>query len=132
MKISDERKFHSVPTESHAQEFLASERTFLAWIRTSVAVLSFGFAIVKFEDWTNSVRSGNGSSLGHIAGSLGTLMVVFGGALSAVGAFHYRRTNKQILDGKVQASNWLVLAISAGVVILSIAVIIYLALRGEF
>jgi uncharacterized membrane protein YidH (DUF202 family) len=59
-------------------------------------------------------------------------MVVLGGSMSAVGAVHYRRTNKQIVEGKVQASNWLVLSISASVVLLAIAVIIYLIVRGEY
>ena len=59
-------------------------------------------------------------------------MVLLGGAMAALGAWHYRRTNKQILEGKVQASNRLVLSISASVVLLSVAVIIYLVLRGEY
>ena len=59
-------------------------------------------------------------------------MVVFSGIMSAIGAAHYRRTNKQILEGKVQASNMLVLSISAGVVLLAITVIIYLIARGEY
>ena len=33
----------------HIQEHLANERTFLSWIRTSVAVLAFGFVIEKFS-----------------------------------------------------------------------------------
>jgi putative membrane protein len=130
--MAAEKKFHAVPEESHAREFLASERTFLAWIRTSIAVLSFGFAIIKFGDWQGSASQNTGLSPSHIAGSVGTLMVVFSGVMSALGAIHYRRTNKQILEGKVQASNWLVLSISAGVVLLAITVIIYLVARGEY
>ncbi len=108
--MPEDNKFHAVPEESHAQELLASERTFLSWIRTSIAVLTFGFAIIKFsvESW------------------VGMAMIVFGGLLSGVGAFHYLRTNKQILEGKVESSNWLALSISASIVVLSIAVIIYL------
>jgi putative membrane protein len=133
-KMAAEKEFHAVPAESHAREFLASERTFLAWIRTSIAVLSFGFAIIKFDVWTKQMLQGSGiqASSTHIASSVGALMVIFGGAMSAVGAMHYRRTNKQILEGKVQSSNWLVLFISASVVLLSIAVIIYLVIRGEY
>ena len=110
----EKKQFHAVPPQSHAQEFLASERTFLSWVRTSIAVLSFGIAIVKFD----------------IAKPIGVAMVVFGGVLSGAGAFHYRRTNKQILEGKVQADNWLVLAISAAVVALAITVIIYLIIEA--
>jgi len=31
-----------------SREHLANERTFLAWIRTSIALMGFGFVIVKF------------------------------------------------------------------------------------
>jgi putative membrane protein len=130
--VAKANEFHAVPKESHAREFLASERTFLAWIRTSIAVLSFGFAIIKVGDWQGSGAQNAGFSSSHIADIVGTLMVVFSGVMSALGAIHYRRTNKQILEGKVQASNWLVLSISAGVVLLAIAVIIYLVFRGEY
>ena len=132
--MANAKQFHAVPTESHAREFLASERTFLAWIRTSIAVLSFGFAIIKFDVWTRQMLQGSGipASSTHIASSVGAIMVVFAGAMSTMGAIHYRRTNKQILEGKVQASNWLVLSISASVVLLAFAVIIYLVTRGEY
>ncbi|MFL6375770.1 MAG: YidH family protein [Pyrinomonadaceae bacterium] len=109
--MAAETQLHAVPHESHAQELLASERTFLSWIRTSIAILSVGFAIIKLSAAT----------------SLGMIMVGIAGAMSAIGAFHYRRTNKNILEGKVESSNWLVLSVSATVVLLSIAVIIYLA-----
>lgn len=132
--MAAEKEFHAVPKEHHAREFLASERTFLAWIRTSVAVLGLGFAIIKFDVWTRQMLQGSGiePSSTHIASSVGALMVLFGGAMSAIGAIHYRRTNKQILEGRVQVSNWLVLSMSASVVLLAIAVIIYLVIRGEY
>jgi putative membrane protein len=132
--MATDKQFHAVPPESHAREFLASERTFLAWIRTSIAVLSFGFAIIKFDVWTKQMLQGSGipADSTHVASSIGAIMVVLGGLMSAVGVIHYRRTNRQILEGKVQASNWLVLSISASVVLLSVAVIIYLVLRGEY
>jgi putative membrane protein len=35
-------------TFEKSREHLANERTFLAWIRTSIALMGFGFVIVKF------------------------------------------------------------------------------------
>ena len=32
--------------------YLAAERTFLAWIRTSVSLMGFGFVIARFALWT--------------------------------------------------------------------------------
>lgn len=132
--MAHKQEFHAVPRDSHASELLASERTFLAWIRTSVAVLSFGFATIKLDPWANRMLEGSGGApaSARIGFSMGTLMVIMGGLMSAVGALHYRRTNRQILEDKVQAINWLVLSISAGVVLLSIAVIIYIVLQGEY
>ncbi len=33
----------------HIREHLANERTFLSWIRTSIAILAFGFIMEKFS-----------------------------------------------------------------------------------
>ena len=32
--------------------YLAAERTFLAWVRTSIALMGFGFVIARFALWT--------------------------------------------------------------------------------
>ncbi len=32
--------------------YLAAERTFLAWVRTSVSLMGFGFVIARFALWT--------------------------------------------------------------------------------
>jgi len=36
-------------------EILANERTFLAWVRTSIAVMSLGFVIARFNLWIREV-----------------------------------------------------------------------------
>jgi putative membrane protein len=35
--------------------YLAAERTFLAWVRTSVSLMGFGFVIAKFALWTREL-----------------------------------------------------------------------------
>ena len=35
--------------ESDPRVFFAAERTFLAWIRTGLALMSFGFVVSRFE-----------------------------------------------------------------------------------
>jgi hypothetical protein len=37
-----------IQNSNRARDHLANERTFLAWVRTSVAVVVFGFAIGRF------------------------------------------------------------------------------------
>jgi len=46
-----------MPEDRKATEYLANERTFLAWIRTSIAVISLGFVIAKWvKDPISSLR----------------------------------------------------------------------------
>ena len=33
---------------TNIREHLANERTFLAWMRTSIGIMAFGFVVVKF------------------------------------------------------------------------------------
>src|SRR5438094_5401281 len=51
-------------------EILANERTFLAWVRTSIAVMSLGFVIARFSLWMREMSSGVGSTLRIRAGGM--------------------------------------------------------------
>jgi putative membrane protein len=68
---------HSGPADH-----LANERTFLAWIRTSIALMGFGFVIVKFSLFIHqiSVAFGENAVLpdkGYSA-TIGVIMVALG------------------------------------------------------
>jgi len=66
----------------------ANERTFLAWVRTSIAVMAFGFIVEKFDlfleiaapSLTGRTLSVPGQKFGNVAGLmliiLGTVMVI--------------------------------------------------------
>ena len=41
-------ELNKVPTLKFENELLANGRTFLAWLRTSIAVMSLGFVIARF------------------------------------------------------------------------------------
>jgi inner membrane protein YidH len=85
----------------------ANERTFLAWIRTGIAVLGFGFVIEKFSVFLTAIASSTLQPqlqlhLDRIAGPLGredglALMLV-GIVIIAVGAQRYWRTARLIDD----------------------------------
>ena len=63
--------------------YLAAERTFLAWVRTSVALMGFGFLIARFAFWMREYAELQGvtpraSSQPAISPWLGFGMVVVG------------------------------------------------------
>ncbi len=55
---------------------LASERTLMAWVRTSLSMISFGFTIYKFFQYLGESTVGVGIRHGPL--NLGRVMVVLG------------------------------------------------------
>lgn len=69
------------------RDILASHRTLLAYIRTSLSFAGLGFAVAKF---------GLDPRQGRVAAYLGTLMVLVGFALSVVGFVQHRALMRKL------------------------------------
>jgi inner membrane protein YidH len=44
-------ELNKVPASKFENELLVNERTFLAWLRKSIAVMSLGFVVARFGLW---------------------------------------------------------------------------------
>jgi putative membrane protein len=81
----------------------ANERTFLAWVRTAIAIMAFGFLVQKFDLFLRIAAAslgrrtlpGPGQSVGTAAG---LALVVLGGTTMALATIRFRRTTRDI-DG---------------------------------
>ncbi|MEM3759375.1 MAG: DUF202 domain-containing protein, partial [Saccharolobus sp.] len=51
---------------ANPSDHFANERTFLAWIRTGIALIGFGFVIAKFIIFINLLKSSGSSSIKSI------------------------------------------------------------------
>lgn len=79
----------------------ANERTFLAWVRTAIAVMAFGFLVEKFDlllevavpSLAGRELSVPGQTFGNIAG---VAFILLGTAMVAVAAVRLRITAKNI------------------------------------
>jgi uncharacterized protein (DUF302 family)/uncharacterized membrane protein YidH (DUF202 family) len=71
--------------EPHAalSDYLAAERTVLAWIRTGLALMGFGFVVARFGLFLQSLQAAEHAPSGQAYG----LSLWFGTALIAVGVF---------------------------------------------
>lgn len=116
-----------------AREHLANERTFLAWIRTSLALTGFGFAVAKFGTWITQLsgKSGQGDSEGDHGLSVGIAMIIAGGVLAVLAAWRHRVTSRQIESGTVKAAGRSVLIITLLIVAMTIAVAILVLMGGK-
>jgi len=79
----------------------ANERTFLAWVRTAITVMAFGFLVEKFDLFLEVAApslAGRAFSLpGHrFANLAGLAFVLLGTAMVAIAAVRFRITARNI------------------------------------
>ncbi len=116
-----------MPEEKRASEYLANERTFLAWIRTSIAVVSMGFVITRFRaEWFPGIRTGSRAS--NTSLTMGTALMAFGALLAVLAVWRYHVVNRDIERGQVKADRGLVLLVTALVVCIAVGMIVFILL----
>jgi inner membrane protein YidH len=83
---------------SNARDHLANERTFLAWIRTGVATIVFGFAVGRFSIALQEFLQFEKKpvSTPGLTAWLGMISILAGVLLIAAGLYRYRQTRLQI------------------------------------
>lgn len=92
---------------SRYSDHAANERTFLAWVRTAIAVMAFGFLVEKFDLFLEiAARSLAGrptSAVTQAAADItGLLLILLGGAMIIIASLRYRRTARDIDDAEVR------------------------------
>lgn len=118
----------------HLSDHLANERTFLAWIRTSIAVISLGFVVAKFSIWlrqlgaTLGVRTGTsaGGTRGGASFPVGLALIAWGAVLAPLAWLHYRSVARGIDRGDAVSGRRLALLLAAGVFVPGVALFAYL------
>jgi len=114
------------------RDYLAEERTFLAWIRTGIALMGFGLLVAHFELFADEPRITQHASgvHPHWMASLwfGTALVAIGVAVNLFSAWRYMRlvgqlNRGQFLDRSLSKQGMIVALFLA---LLGIAMTIYL------
>src|SRR5258708_5883239 len=105
---------------SSAADYLAAERTFLAWIRTAVALMGFGFVVARFGLFLQALQIGQqNTSLRPIGLSpwLGTALISLGIIVNVLCMFSYVRLVQRLNRGAMEFGRPSTLAITLGVVL---------------
>jgi putative membrane protein len=112
----------------------ANERTFLAWVRTAIAAMAFGFLIERFDLFIKFAApqaaqqqlSPHGQTFANVAG---LAFIAVGVAMIAIAGFRFLKTAKDIeIDDEVPSSGArfdLALAVLIG--LLGVAMFLYMS-----
>jgi putative membrane protein len=112
----------------------ANERTFLAWVRTSIAVTAFGFLVERFDLFLAATvptaelnkLAIHRSAFGREAG---LLLIAAGVAMVVLAAFRFARTAKEIDDPEIVpgTGSRLDIALASLLALLCVALFFYLS-----
>ena len=117
-----------VEDSNRARDHLANERTFLAWVRTSVAIVVFGFAIGRFAIAMRQLTEfqGRGSRTTGFSVWMGMSAILAGVVMVGAGLMRYRKTRAQLDQGKFEPAGFIVDLVTVLTVLFGLALAGYL------
>jgi putative membrane protein len=116
-----------------ASDHLANERTFLAWIRTSISIIVFGFVVAKFGitlrqflRLQNEVAQSGALSLG-----IGIGFMVMGVFMALVAVIRYHLTLRLLEVGQFKPARGIIVFLGMLTALFGLVLVTYLVLTAH-
>ena len=122
-------------SSERAQQYLASQRTFLSWVRTSIALIGLGFAIERFSvflqqfrliEGTDAIENTSSATTYEYSALVGIGMIIVGTSLIVYALKNYLDTNKTIATGRYMPKNAIIYTASATIIGIGLIMLIFL------
>lgn len=98
------------------QVYLAAERTFLAWLRTGLALMGFGFVVARFGLLMHELAAHGATKLpdtGTASTRFGTTLVMIGVIMTVASSVRYKRMIALLDRGDgLRDPSWLAIAVA--------------------
>jgi inner membrane protein YidH len=130
----DQQQFTS--KQYNASNHMANERTFLAWIRTSIGIMAFGFVVERFSLFLTQLSEvlgkepgfpvGLQSSFRETSSIYGIFLVALGAFICLLASIKYKQVEKQLDEGNYHPSRLLDVMLTLSVLSIGISLFIYL------
>jgi len=113
---------------------MANERTFLAWVRTSIGIMAFGFVVEKFALFMKRLpflfgepkpSAPSPSSLGYST-VFGIVLVAMGALMGLLAFIRYKKVEREIVEDTYQPSTLLDVLVVIGLVAIGLFLVFYM------
>jgi putative membrane protein len=133
MVPSPEQRSSPAPGPEDPRVRFAAERTLLAWIRTGLALMGFGFVVARFGLFLRELAAVNQTAAAHspkLSLGIGTALVILGVCVNLLAAWEHARVLQRLNRREpYQAPGWsLGLIASVILALLGIGIVAYLLL----
>jgi len=111
----------------------AAERTFLAWLRTGLALMGFGFVVARFGILLRGLTASAGATpTTGLSRWFGVALMVMGTALTAASAAQHVSTMRRLARGQSIGARptWLGLSLAALLLAIGAVMTVYVATQG--
>jgi len=130
-ETNENNKAAKVP---NCSDHMANERTFLAWIRTIIAIMAFGFVVEKFSLFIRKFSYFLGRTIPHEAppssfeysSIFGIVLVAMGGVMGVLAFVRYKKVEREINDDSYQPSILLDILVTMGIITIGIFLVFYM------
>lgn len=112
MPKTKKKKLTKEDLDVDARFLLANERTLLAWIRTALAVLAGGIALIQL--------AGEDARIQNV---LGTAVVLLGGFMATVGYIRFHTADKAIRRGELPTMGHEPFIQTGGIIVIAVALV---------
>lgn len=109
---------------------MANERTFLAWIRTSISIMAFGFVVEKFSFFVKQMgyylgRETSPSASGY-SPIIGIVLVGLGVVMGVLAFIRYKMVERQIDEDTFTPSAILSVLLAIAILAIGFFLVLYL------
>jgi putative membrane protein len=109
---------------------MAADRSLMAWIRTAIALVAFGFTIDRVIVPLEAVRAREGVPILGTPRAVGIFLIALGSAAVGVGLVDHHRVVQRLRRGSGVRSSWLVALVAFFVGALGAFLLVDLLLRS--
>jgi putative membrane protein len=117
----------------HVSDHLANERTFLAWIRTGLATITFGFVVARFGLFLrelNLKQAGASATSVHYSSIIGVSLTALGVLVMALSLFNFLQIKRQIDEERFHPQSRYAIILTCLACLVGVVLAIYLSLTA--